>query len=314
MNPLISIVILSYSDRRLPSLRDLLSSVEEQTYKFLELVFIVERSVGILKFVSEWKSKYPKRIYFIEQKTSVADCRNIAVSIATGDIIAFVDDDAKLTEGWANEMAATFQNHPSIIGVTGAIIPDWEIESDSDSFPKSLYWMIGCTAWRDSSTRYYLESAQTLNTAYRREVFCKHKFRIRMYKNEEAASLFSGLQGDDVDFALRVTSGTSRKLLYDPHLVVKHKVPHARVELEFVKRYAFWQGYTEARYSSLKLAKSRRSTVFNPLLRTLANDLFGGSWLNLRLKTKIIMALAFFAFGYLWYMVTASQSKMPFEN
>jgi glucosyl-dolichyl phosphate glucuronosyltransferase len=305
MNPLISVVILSYSERRLPDLRNLLASIESQTYNFLELVFFVERSTLILKFLSESKTKYPKRIYFAEQKMSVAECRNIAANIATGDIIAFVDDDAKLTSGWANELSSALLNHPSAIGVTGAIVPDWEIRSDARSFPKSLYWMIGCTDWRDSRLLRYVESAQTLNTGYRKEVFRGYKFRIRMYKNDESASLHSGLQGDDVDFALRVTNGTARKLLYDPHMVVRHKVPHSRVGLEFVKRYAFWQGSTEARYRRLKMAKERRTSAFVPLLRTLTSDLFRGSWFNLRPKATVIVALCCFGIGYLRYMVTA---------
>lgn len=303
-----SIVVLSYTEKRLSDLRILLASIEEQTYPALELVFVVERSVAISKFLSDWKSKYPKRIYFTERKISVAESRNLAAKIATGDVIAFVDDDARLLPGWADEIAVAFCSYPSAIGVTGVIIPDWEIVSDAHSFPKSLYWMIGCTAWRDTHSVHYIDSAQTLNTGYRREVFRDYRFRIRMYKDDDSASLHSGLQGDDVDFALRVTNGTARKLLYDPRLVVRHKVPHSRVSLGFVKRYAFWQGATEARYRRMKLANERKTGAFVPLFRTLVDDLFGGSWCNLRLRAIVVLALCSFGFGYLRYAVAVPPS------
>jgi glucosyl-dolichyl phosphate glucuronosyltransferase len=297
---LISIVVLSYSDERLADIRDLLASIDDQTYHSIELVFVVERSTKILGLLSETRLRYPKRIYFTEQKMSVAQARNIAIKIATGDVIAYIDDDARLTPEWAESLHSALARNPDAIGVTGSISPDWEVAYDENVFPKSLYWVIGCTAWREFTVPRLVESAQSLNTAYRREVFNGYGFRIHQFNG---ASLHSGLQGDDVDFALRVTNGMKRKLYFDPSVKVMHKVPHSRIRITYVSRYAFWQGFTEARYRRRELAKERNSSAFSPLLKTLIHDLSPRKGSKLQLQATLLAALLSFGFGYIRYLV-----------
>lgn len=300
--PLISIVTLSYSDNRLADILDLLASIEAQTYPSIELVFVVERSIKIYDLLSKASLKYPKRIYFTERKMSVAEARNAATRIATGDVIAYIDDDAELTSGWAEALSSSLASNPSVIGVTGAIVPNWEVNADAAIFPESLYWMIGCTAWRESTMPRFIESAQSLNTGYRREAFSAHRFKIHQFKDEDRASLHSGLQGDDVDFALRVTSGTKRKLCYDPSMRIMHKVPHSRMRITYVSRYAFWQGFTEARYRHRKLAKERYSSAISPLLRTLVHDSLPRKESGRR-QAVLLAALLSFGLGYLRFLM-----------
>jgi glucosyl-dolichyl phosphate glucuronosyltransferase len=301
---IISIVILTYSDKRLPDIKELLASIEEQTYKYLELIFIVERSEQLYDFLGRYNSKYPIKIRYSSLKISVAEARNMATAIASGDVIAFVDDDAQLTTGWAERLKSSFLDHPDVIGITGRIVPKWEDHQDSNAFPQSLYWMIGCTAWNDSNVPHYVDSAQTLNTAYRRDVFQNYQFQIHQFKTDDRASLQQGLLGDDVDFALRVTSGLSRKLLYNPKLVVFHNVYHSRIGIAYVRRYAFWQGYTEARYLAIGAGISRKKTAYAPLLRNILFDCLSirsGKWRNFRAKLTILLAASCFLIGYVNY-------------
>ena len=294
----VSIVILAYSERRLVDLKELLNSIEQQTYHLMELVFVIERSKPIVHYVRDRSSKYPTKIYFSPQKISVATARNIGVNQSSGDIIAFLDDDAELTDGWAEHLVSCFLSYPQAIGVTGKIVPRWKHLSDRDCFPKSLYWMIGCSTWKDSEEIHYTNATQTLNTAYRKDIFRTNRFAIEQFKDENRGSLYRGRQGDDIEFAMRATSTSRRKIVYDPSLVVFHKVYSERTAIGFVKRYAFWQGFTEASYA--KDRPSRKGT-YSTSARNLLFDMFsigGNSWQNLRKKFILVIAVSYFVLGY----------------
>ncbi|MDG6923061.1 MAG: hypothetical protein JRN67_07205, partial [Nitrososphaerota archaeon] len=47
-----------------------------------------------------------------------------------------------------------------------------------------------------------------------------------------------------------MTTETGRPILFDPNLVVFHKVYPERTTIGFVSKYSFWQGFAEARYRS----------------------------------------------------------------
>ena len=301
---LLSIVTSTYTDKRLNDLGDLLRSIENQTYKNIEIVLVIENSERMNEFATEYQTKLQKRIYFTKTRLGISKARNIGARLSSGEVVGFVDDDAILPVNWAERLVSNFNNHKGCIGVTGKVIPEWR-EMENPNFPRSLYWMIGCTAWHDSDKEYYSNFAIGVNMAYRREAFESHNFlenvEFAQADPNDRTSVKTSLPGDDTDFAVRLTTDTGRPMLYDPKLVVFHKVYPERLEWKFIRQYAFWQGFAEARYNSIHRLKGARSDAYDRLSSTLVRDLVDfscGFRKTIWRSGVIVTALSFFLLGY----------------
>src|SRR5262249_7513152 len=68
--------------------------------------------------------------YVREPRPGLDWARNRAILEATGDIIAFTDDDAIVDPGWAGAFARLFAENPQVMAATGLVIP-YELETDA---------------------------------------------------------------------------------------------------------------------------------------------------------------------------------------
>jgi len=254
-NPLISIVITSYTMGRFKDICELLDSIESQTLLAqtknlplscpeeqglnvsktsvcnlspIEVIVIVERSCELYENVRKYANKLGLqnlRVLFSEEKLGLGGARNLGTKEAKGEIIAFVDDDVVLFPEWAEEMLKTYEED-STIGVSGAAIPLWQDER-LDWLPKSFYWLISCTDWTGWDEVTEARSLWGMNMSFRREAF------------EKAGSFLFGLgyhqpMAEDLEFSLRVRNKTGKKLLFNPKARVWHKVYAYRISPRFV--------------------------------------------------------------------------------
>ena len=69
--------------------------------------------------------------------------RNTGAMAASGDVIAFLDDDAAADPGWIAAISDRYQD-PRVLGVGGLVKPAWDIGRPS-WFPPELDWVVGCS-------------------------------------------------------------------------------------------------------------------------------------------------------------------------
>ena len=111
IKPLVSIIIVNWNGRHL--LDECLSSLEVQTYRNFEVVFVDNGSQDdSLAFVRE---KYPSVIPVALASNRGFTGGNIAgYQIARGDYIALLNNDASLCERWLEYMVAVLASDPRI--------------------------------------------------------------------------------------------------------------------------------------------------------------------------------------------------------
>jgi len=81
----------------------------------------------LYSIIKEKENNFPGlKVIFNDIAPGMAASRNIGAKESTGEIVAFVDDDAVLTTQWAEETAHAYDNDSRIIGLTGPIVPLWE--------------------------------------------------------------------------------------------------------------------------------------------------------------------------------------------
>lgn len=226
--PLLSIVVTSYTTERLGDVTELLDSINNQTYKNIEVILLAERSRELYDKTKEYAERVGLQGFnalFIEDRHSLAVARARGVTEAKGEIIAFVDDDVILSPGWAQEMLKSYENGEAI-GVTGASLPLWR-DRELDWLPKNFYWLVSCTEWTGWNDVVEARSLWGMNMSLRREAF------------EKAGSFLEALgyhapMAEDLEFSLRVKRKTGKKLFFSPKAKVWHKVYGYRVNLRFV--------------------------------------------------------------------------------
>ncbi len=237
--PLLSIIVASYTLERLRDIFSLLDSIKAEGYPRIETIFVAERSRELeekIRAYGEEKNVRNLKVLFNDGEPGLSAARNLGIREAHGDIMAFVDDDALLFPGWAGEMVNSYEND-SVIGVTGPAIPLWEDESMS-WFPQEFYWIVSCTAWCDWSNKTPVRNAWGMNMSFRREAF----EQCGLFLNE--FGFHKGPLAEDNEFSLRVRERTGKKIVYDPDVKLWHRVHKYRLSQKFIRERAFWIGYS----------------------------------------------------------------------
>lgn len=92
-NPLVSIIIPNYNRREL--LLKTIQSALIQTYSNIEIIIVDDfSSDGSREFIEKYAENENKiRYFFLEQNSGANKCRNVGVSMAKGEYIAFLDSD-----------------------------------------------------------------------------------------------------------------------------------------------------------------------------------------------------------------------------
>ena len=249
-NTRLSIVVTSYTTDRLQDIYELLDSIQGQTYPNLEVVFVAERSQELRERVAsyaEQRSLANTKTVFNDGPGGLSASRNFGAREATGDIIAFADDDVVLFPDWAEQMVGAYVGGDSTIGVTGPGFPRWKDESQS-WLPEELYWIISCTGFTGWNGVREVRSAWGMNMSFRREAFSFCSFSEDFGQTKGGQAALKAGPFDDAEFSINLRLRTGKVIVYNPNVRVWHKVYPYRLGFTFVRGQAYWQGYSKALY------------------------------------------------------------------
>jgi glycosyltransferase involved in cell wall biosynthesis len=115
--PRISVAICSYNGTE--TIRDTLKGLQHLNYPNYEVIVVDDGSTDGL---SEVAKNYHVRVIIHAQNQGLSSARNTALEAATGEIIAYIDDDAYPDPDWLNYLVTTFING-DYAGVGGPNLP-----------------------------------------------------------------------------------------------------------------------------------------------------------------------------------------------
>ena len=324
-SPLLSVIISSYTISRLDDILELLDNLRTQTYPHIEIIFIAERSSELLEMVKRFA--FEKNIsnlvaIFNDGEPGLSSARNLGVKKASGDIIAFIDDDALPFPNWAEEMVKTYRDE-AVIGVTGPTQPLWDGKV-LDWFPKECDWIIGCSSWCDWHEMREVRNVWGMNMSFRREAFdASGLFQAHLGAKGSEDTGKHELVGEETEFSIRVRRKTGKRIFYNPNVQVRHRVYGFRATPAVIARRAYWEGYTKALFHKIYLDKAEGEKLLgvdyqllgrilcNFLPRTL-KELFTAPWVACRRLAVTAIVVSSVAFGYFSYIAQSLLAPKKF--
>ncbi len=312
--PKISIITTSYTMERFKDVTELLDSIQEQTYRNIETIVVAERSPELAEKIRNYAQKkdYPNVLVLYNQcEWGLSSARNLGIKEASGQIMAFVDDDALLFPSWAKETAKAYAADSSIVGLTGPILPLWEDESMA-WFPREFYWIFSCTYW-DWTEPTEVRNGYGTNISFTREGLekCGGFVTGRGLVNGSRDTSWKMLAGEDLELSVRIRKKTGKRIVYYPEVKAKHKVYHYRYTLRFIIKRAYREGYTKSITKRLYNQDNGDAdilateyTLLHHIFSKLLPDILKGfltnpglSWRRLRITVTILSCVAL---GYFW--------------
>ena len=235
--PFVSIVIPTTGHVKF--IKGLIESVNKLDYpkKKYELILIGDEETELLNVSSKKANDYGIKTIVKHQPVAAGQKRNTGVELASGDIIAFTDDDTILREDWLTNAVKHIYENEKYVGVGG---PNFT-PKDGLPFAKAVGRIFGSKFL--FSFRYTIGHAKpkeiehnpTCNYIIKKKVFESVKFHETLWP------------GEDAEFDIRLIKN-GFKILYAPDVVVWH---HRRSRpLPFLKQM-FNYGKTRAQVTRM---------------------------------------------------------------
>ncbi|MEW1930317.1 glycosyltransferase family 2 protein [Streptomyces sp. NPDC088360] len=240
----ISVVICVYTEDRWEDILAAVASVRAQSLAALETLLVVDHNASLLdRLTKEYKETEGVRVLANAGPRGLSAGRNTGIAASSGEVIAFLDDDAVAERDWLRHFAEGYAD-PKVFAVGGRTLPVWESRRRPAWFPEEFDWVVGCTYKGLPEGRVRVRNVLGGNASFRRTAF-------------EAAGGFAtgiGRDGDkrplgceETELCIRLTRARpDAVLLIDDRAVIHHRVPAARERFGYFRTRTYAEGLSKA--------------------------------------------------------------------
>jgi len=244
----ISIIIVTYN--RPNDLKETLQTVLAQTYPIHEIIIVDDSSDDSAKQICEqFQSTFPALIWHRNRSThAIPDARNQGISLATGDIICFLDDDVSLKNDYLDKITKVFEIHPVALGVTGY---DENIIYGGSKAISTFFRLMANSHFRKDQAL-LLPSVRIVypvpltkvipcqrlighNMAYRRKIF--DEFRFNPSPSDHFAT------HDDLEFSFRLQKSYPGTLFATPYARLVHRISPISRNISKMRKITKWHDW-----------------------------------------------------------------------
>lgn len=239
-----SVVICVYTEERWEDIRQAVESVQQQRRKPYELLLVVDHNPDLhLKL----KRAYPQAIVVENtHEQGLSGGKNTGVALATGEIVAFLDDDAVADPGWLEALEEGFQDS-GVVGVGGRTEPLWASKRRPRWFPYEFDWTVGCSYRGMPEVRAPIRNVMGGNAAFVRAVVSEvggfHSGIGRSVQGRKSRPLGC----EETEFCIRLSQRKPGSvMLFEPSALIGHKVSRQRESFAYFRSRCYAEGLSKA--------------------------------------------------------------------
>src|SRR5579863_4698407 len=139
----VSVVICVYTERRWTMILEALQSLSVQSRRPDQVIVVVDHNDDLLTLA---RSELPAWVQVVPnaEPSGLAGARNTGVRLATGDVVAFLDDDAEAAPTWLEELVRHYDDH-RVVGTSGLVSAAWPEGRRPRWLPPEFDWVVGCS-------------------------------------------------------------------------------------------------------------------------------------------------------------------------
>jgi glycosyltransferase involved in cell wall biosynthesis len=250
----VSVIVCAYTMDRWELLVKSLSSLLNQELAPAEVFLCIDHNIELFERSTKElpailaEATWPFRVVQNRFDSHLGGARTTAAELATGDLLAFLDDDATASASWLRVLTRPYSDL-SVVAVGGAPVPTYEVPRPR-WIPFECNWVFGC-AYRGLPTRLApVDHLIGANMSVRREVLMS----------------WGGFQSDnhdDMDLSHRAIHAFGPSaVLFEPEATVHHFVSRDRLTWRYFWRRCFYvnRGKVKA-FRDMKEASNLRAEV-----------------------------------------------------
>jgi glycosyltransferase involved in cell wall biosynthesis len=255
----VSVVICTYSLDAYEALIEAIESVRSQTYGDTELIVVVDGNRSLYDRIVENNDSLT--VHLNNENVGLSESRNRGIEHSSGDVIAFLDDDAVADERWIEELVSVYRSRDAI-AVGGKMVGQW-VAGKPSFLPQEFYWLVGVTHRGFAEPGQEVRNTFGSNISFRREVFEE----VGEFDPDLGRRGSLNIQAEETIFCVQMRKQYGHGVVYNPDAVVAHKIFDYRTEPKWLLQRAFWQGYSKRVMEQLMEDGSDNETAFlNQLL------------------------------------------------
>ncbi|AXG07704.1 glycosyltransferase family 2 protein [Haloplanus rubicundus] len=236
----VSVVVCTYAMERYEAFTEAVESVLAQTHEPLEVVLVVDGNPDVYDRVREdFCGRENVVCHCNEENRGISYSRTKGAELASGDIVAMLDDDAVAEPDWIERLVDVYEDTDAV-AVGGDVRPDWQTERP-DFFPAEFYWLVGCVEPGFAEDGEEVRNTYGSNISYRREAF----LAVGGYDPNTGRKGDKHLQAHEAPVGIRLLEEYGRGMVFTEDAIVHHKLFDYRGDFQWLVFRSFWQGYSK---------------------------------------------------------------------
>ncbi|MBI5117418.1 glycosyltransferase [Candidatus Poribacteria bacterium] len=198
--------------------------------------------------------------YLVEPVQGLSAARNAGVGAATGELVAFMDDDSEAEPGWLSELWRVYHAFPDAASVGGRILPEW-VGGRPDWLPPVAETLSRLDLGEEIKEIPFPSHPFGGNLSVRKDAFERvGGFSIALGRKKKGY-----LSNEEKDFYHRLAEAGCGRVFYAPKAIVFHKVFRDKITPRYLLSRFYWQGVSDA-ICEYQMNRPGRSRLFGNAL------------------------------------------------
>ena len=307
----VSVIICTYSEDMYEHFQEAVESVLDQSYDDVEAVLISDGNEAVYeRMQADYGNRSDTIVSMTEENVGVGEARNHGIQLATGDVVAQIDDDAVADSEWVAELVRIYEKTDAI-AVGGKMTPEW-VAGKPRFLPEEFYWLIGV------NHRWFAEPLEEVRNTYASNISFKKNVITQLggFDPNVGRQGEREIQATESEIGTRLQQQFDQGVIYNPEAKVAHKIFEYRTRRRWIANRAFWQGYSKRVLETLlpeattdEESEFLRFLVVNAVPRRVSNIIRHRSKVEIEQLIWLILLTGLVGLGYVYGHVTWRDSS-----